>query len=67
MTGVTKEQREILGPAWELQNAIGRAERQWKETHPELARVCEGMRQQLIREVNVELAELGAGPLKEME
>lgn len=66
MTGVSREQREILGPAWDLQTAIGRAEKQWRESHPELAMVCEEMRAQLVREVNVELVELGGATLAKM-
>lgn len=67
MTGVSKEQREILGPAWDLLQQIERTESQWRETAPDLVETCVAMRNQLIREVNVKLHERGGAPIAEME
>lgn len=64
---MTKEQREIIGPAVELRQAMAYVERQWRGSHPVLAEAVGMARSVLLLIVNAQLMQIGAAPLKEMD
>lgn len=63
---MTREQREIIGPAVELRQAMVSVERQWRRSHPVLAEAVAMGRSTLLLIVNSKLMQIGAAPLKEM-